>query len=72
MIITNEGIIIRIDSNQISTMSRVTQGVRLINLKEEQTVSTAAVIEKNEDSEENNELIIKSNPFIFSIRYKIA
>ena len=56
MIITNEGIIIRIDANQISTMSRVTQGVRLINLKNEQFVSSVAVIDKiNEDEQVNVE-----------------
>ena len=56
MIITNEGIIIRIDANQISTMSRVTQGVRLINLKNEQFVSSVAVIDKiNEEEQENVE-----------------
>ena len=48
MIVTNEGIIIRIDANQISTMSRVTQGVRLINLKGEQYVSSVAIVDKNE------------------------
>lgn len=48
MIVTNEGIIIRIDVNQVSTMSRVTQGVRLINLKGEQVVSSVAVVEKEE------------------------
>ena len=59
MIITNEGIIIRIDANQISTMSRVTQGVRLINLKGEQIVSSVAIIDKSveEDSEKTNENI---------------
>jgi len=54
MIITDTGMIIRLSVDKISTMSRVTQGVRLINLKDEQTVSTAAVIEKNEESEENS------------------
>ena len=54
MIVTNEGIIIRIDANQISTMSRVTQGVRLINLKGEQSVSSVAIIEKNDSSEFEN------------------
>ncbi len=39
MIITNSGMIIRIPILQISQMSRVTQGVKLINLKEEQSVS---------------------------------
>ena len=51
MIITNEGIIIRIDVNQISTMSRVTQGVRLINLKGEQFVSSVAIIDKTGEEE---------------------
>ena len=51
MIITNEGIIIRIDANQISTMSRVTQGVRLIDLKDNQIVSSVAIIEKIEEEE---------------------
>jgi len=52
MIITDTGMIIRLAVDKISTMSRVTQGVRLINLKEEQTVSSTAIIEKNEESEE--------------------
>ena len=54
MIITDTGMIIRLSVDKISTMSRVTQGVRLINLKDEQIVSTAAVIEKNEESEDNS------------------
>ena len=45
MLVTNEGIVIRIDSSQISTMSRVTQGVKLIHLKDNQFVSTVAVVE---------------------------
>ena len=49
LIITNSGIIIRIDTEQISTMSRNTQGVKLINLKENQKVSTIALVEKEEE-----------------------
>lgn len=48
LVITNSGIIIRIDTEQISTMSRNTQGVKLINLKENQKVSTIALVEKEE------------------------
>lgn len=55
MIITNEGIIIRIDANQISTMSRVTQGVRLINLKDDQLVSSVAIVESNPETEDDTE-----------------
>ena len=46
MIITDSGIVIRLDVNKISTMSRVTQGVRLINLKENSLVSSVALVDK--------------------------
>ena len=48
MIITNSGIIIRLEMLSISTMGRVTQGVRLINLKENSSVSSISVVTKNE------------------------
>lgn len=49
MIITNSGIIIRLDMLSISTMGRVTQGVRLINLKENSSVSSISVVSKSEE-----------------------
>ena len=49
MIITNSGIIIRLDMSSISTMGRVTQGVRLINLKENSSVSSISVVSKSEE-----------------------
>ena len=55
MIITDTGIIIRLDIDGISTMSRVTQGVKLINLKDDQKVSSIAVIDKEEESTELSE-----------------
>ncbi len=48
MIITDSGIIIRLPLEQVSTTGRVAQGVRLINLKDEQKVSTVAVMMKEE------------------------
>lgn len=51
MIVTDNGIIIRISLGQVSKTGRVAQGVRLINLKEDQKVATAAVIEKEDESE---------------------
>ena len=50
MIITSDGIIIRMDINSISQMGRVTKGVRLINLKEKNKVASISVIEKEENS----------------------
>ena len=58
MIITDNGIIIRLDINNISTMGRVTQGVRLINLKDASKVSSISVINKNnEDESGENEVV---------------
>lgn len=58
MIVTNSGIIIRISSEQVSKTGRVAQGVKLMNLKNEQKVSTVAIIKKEEetvhDKTENN------------------
>jgi DNA gyrase subunit A len=52
IIITDSGMLIRIPINQISSMSRVTQGVRLITLKNDQRVATVFNVEKEEKSEE--------------------
>ena len=54
MIITDEGIVIRIDVSQISTMSRVTQGVKLINLRDGQFVSSVALVENDNVVEGEN------------------
>ncbi len=54
IIITNSGIVIKIKLDQVSKMSRVTQGVRLITLKDEQKVATVS-ISKREELEENQE-----------------
>lgn len=57
MIITNSGIIMKMPLEQVSTLKRATQGVRLINLKDDQKVSTVTVVQKenaeNEDVEVN-------------------
>ena len=53
IIVTNEGII-RLAVDKISEMSRVTQGVRLINLREGQKVSTVSIVDR---AEEENEIV---------------
>ena len=52
IIITNEGIIIRLAIDKISEMSRVTQGVRLINLREGQKVSSISIVDREKDEEQ--------------------
>ena len=51
MIVTNQGIIIRISLSNVSKMSRVTQGVKLMNLREGQSVSTVSLVEKDEEEQ---------------------
>ena len=55
MIMTDSGIIIKLPLEQVSTLKRATQGVRLINLKDDQKVSTVAVVEKEETEESTGE-----------------
>ena len=59
IIITNEGIIIRLTVDSISEMSRVTQGVKLINLREGQKVSSISIVDA-EMEEENTEEVSES------------
>ena len=48
VIMTNTGTTMRMSLEQINTLGRVTQGVRLINLKDEQYVTTISLVEKEE------------------------
>ena len=60
MIVTNNGIIIRMPLEQVSTTGRVAQGVRLINLKDNQKVATVATIVKQEETLEEMKEDIKT------------
>lgn len=55
MIITDSGIIMRMPLSQISTLKRTTQGNKLINLKENQKVATIAIVEKEIESDQEEE-----------------
>ena len=63
MIITNNGVIIRLGIENISKMGRVTQGVKLINLKDDNLVASVSVINKSvqEENLENEEEIEEIN-----------
>ena len=52
MIITTQGIIIRLDVNSVSQMGRVTKGVKLINLKEDNKVASISLVNKENIDEE--------------------
>jgi DNA gyrase subunit A len=55
MIITQNGITIRLAVNSISVLGRATQGVRVINLKEEDKIASVARVTIDETPEENGE-----------------
>lgn len=57
ILITSEGIIIRMDTEDISTYGRVTKGVRLMRLAEDVSVVTVATVAKEEESAEAEEVV---------------
>jgi len=52
MLITVNGMLIRMDVNDISVVGRSTQGVRLIRLGEDETVATVARVKKEEQEDD--------------------
>ena len=74
IIITDAGIGMRMSLDQVNTLSRVTQGVRLMKLKDDSTIATVSIVDKEKDdeiieSEEviNSENIENNNPVIESV-----
>ena len=64
IIITNSGMVIRMGIEKINQLGRVTQGVKLINLKDGQEVSTITVVDKTPDEEitEEEEIVVEESP----------
>ncbi|MEK4227856.1 DNA gyrase subunit A [Solibacillus sp. FSL H8-0538] len=65
MLITINGMLIRMDVNDISIIGRSTQGVRLIRLADEEFVATVARVKKDDDVpdelDDDNEVIEEEN-----------
>ena len=60
IIMTDGGVVIRIELSGVSTLSRATQGVRLIKPQENTIVSTITIVEHNDEEEvveEDSEII---------------
>jgi len=55
MLITTEGIIIRLACRDISTLGRITSGVKLINLDDNVKVATVSKVRKNPSGDDGNE-----------------
>ena len=62
IIITSEGIIIRIDTRDINTLKRVTKGVRLMRLGDGVKIVSAASVARDEESGDNDESAADQNP----------
>ena len=62
IIITDAGMVIRLEAKNISQLSRIAQGVRLINLKDGQLVTSISVVDKADEADDtiNNNLIDNS------------
>lgn len=52
IVITDKGMIIRTHLDQITTIGRDTQGVRIISLNEDHTVANIAIVPRSDDDEE--------------------
>jgi len=55
MIITQSGLTIRMPASDIRVMGRATQGVRLINIRENDSIASVSVVNGNEEGEEQPE-----------------
>jgi DNA gyrase subunit A len=65
MIINKSGIAIRMEVSGLRVMGRATQGVRLINLKGEDTIAAVAKVMKDEDTiEDVNDLEVNDGTII--------
>ena len=62
VIMTNSGMTMRMPLEQISLLGRVTQGLRLINLKDNQKVSTISLVDKEEEPDIVSELTVNETP----------
>ena len=56
VIITDSGVVMRMSLEQVSTLGRATQGVRLIRLKDDQKVATVSLVMKDDEESNDNDL----------------
>lgn len=61
MLITNEGIIIRIDVDDISKLGRITSGVKLMNLDSTKDIRIASIARVREDETSDGEKLTENN-----------
>ena len=58
MLITTEGIIIRINVEDISTLGRITSGVKLINMDKDIKVASIAKVREGSSKETDEQVLL--------------
>ena len=61
VIITDAGMVMRMPLDQVNTLSRVTQGVRLMKLKDDSTIATVSIVDKEKKDDIENDEVINNN-----------
>ena len=61
VIITDAGMVMRMGTENINSLGRVTQGVRLIRLKDEHKVATISLVDKEKEDEKVDDNLDNSN-----------
>ena len=62
VLITDAGMVMRMSTDQISTLGRVTQGTRLMKLKDNHVIATVSLVDKEkEETIENQDNNIETN-----------
>ena len=59
MIITDSGMVMRMPLEQVSTLKRATQGLRLIKLRDDQVVANVAIVEKFDEESDNDVPVVE-------------
>lgn len=60
IIVTDNGTLMKMPLEQVSTLRRATQGVRLINLKNEEKVATVAIVTKEANEESGTDSVVEN------------
>ena len=60
IIVTDNGTLMKMPLEQVSTLKRATQGVRLINLKNDEKVATVAIVTKEANEESGTDNVVEN------------
>ena len=72
VIITDAGMVMRMPLDQINVLGRVTQGVRLINLKDDHIVATISLVDKEKEEETLTEDSLNSEVNVVTDENKVV